>query len=73
MKRKPTPDSAPRMFEAVEYVRSNPGCPKLHVAEHVGPHGSRKFGYQTVDRAIKAGLIEAERLPSGTYRLTVSD
>lgn len=47
----------PRMLEAVEYVSNHPGCPILPVAEHVGPYGSRQFGYRTVHRAVKAGLI----------------
>lgn len=50
----------PRMREAADFVRSNPGCAILPVAEAVGPHGSRAFGYRTVHRAIDAGLIQAD-------------
>lgn len=59
----------PRMQEAAEFVRENPGCAKLPVAEYVGPYGSRRYGYETVNRAIRAGLIRAERTKSGRYRL----
>jgi|OM-RGC.v1.032392763 hypothetical protein len=69
--RRLTPENAPRMADAVQYVFFNEGCPKLHVAEHVGPNGSRRFGYQTVDRAIKAGLINA-RWVGNRYELNVT-
>lgn len=69
MTRKPTARTAPMMYGVASYVAANPGCPKLHAAEYVGPNGSRRYGYRTVDRAIKAGLIRAERTAAGTYRL----
>jgi len=59
----------PRMQEAVEYVRQSPGCAILPVAEMVGPNGSRRYGYATVHRAIKAGLIDAKVSVSGRYSL----
>jgi len=62
----------PKMAQAVEYVRDNPGCAKLPVAEHVGPNGSRQYGYRTVDRAIAAGLIDAVRLANGRYVLMIA-
>ena len=61
----------PRMAAAIAYVRRNPGCAILPVAEYVGPNGSRKYGYRTVHRAIKRGLIRAAKLPTGKYALTV--
>ena len=60
----------PVMLAAVAYVARHPGCPKLPVAEAVGPHGSRNFGYRAVDRAIVAGLIDAAG--TGPYSLTVT-
>lgn len=60
----------PRMAEAVEFVRRNPGCAILPVARWVAPHGALCYGYRTVHRAIRAGLIDAEMLPSGRYVLT---
>jgi hypothetical protein len=59
----------PSMLRAASYVAHHPGVAILPVAEHVGPHGSRKFGYNAVHRAIKAGLILAAKMPNGTYRL----
>ena len=60
-----------KMKAAVEFVRNNPGCTKLAPAEAVGPNGSRRYGYATVDRCIRAGLIVAERL-NNRYALTVA-
>lgn len=59
----------PMMERAAAYVAANPGCAILPVAEHVGPHGSRKYGYATVHRAIAAGLIRAAKA-RGRYTLT---
>jgi len=62
----------PAMKAAVAYVASNPGCPKIEPARAVGPHESLKYGYASVDRAIRAGLIQAEPTGRG-YRLFVTD
>ena len=59
----------PRMLEAAAYVSRNPGCAILPVAEFVGPHRSRNYGYRTVHRAIAAGLIVAT-VVRGRYVLT---
>jgi hypothetical protein len=61
----------PVMARAVDYVRQNPGCRILPVAERVGPNGSRKFGYRAVHRAIRAGLIVATKDAHGRYSLEV--
>jgi hypothetical protein len=48
----------PRMRQVIE------GCPwpnMLAAAEAVGPRGSRGFGYCTVYRAMKAGLVELSK------------
>lgn len=47
----------PRMAEALDYITRNPGCAILPVAEHVGPRGSRRYGYRTVHRRLEAGLV----------------
>lgn len=63
----------PRMQQVADYVRNHPGCPKLWPARAVAPYGrGLAYGYASVNRAIKAGLIKAEVLPNGRYRLTVS-
>lgn len=65
-----TPANSPQMFLAVDYVREHPGCSILPVAEYVGPHGSRRYGYAIVHRAIDAGLIYGEPTgPRGSYEL----
>jgi hypothetical protein len=62
----------PAMKAAVEYVASHPGCPKLPAAEYCGPHGSRKFGYAAVNRAMRAGLIEDRGTERTRYALHVT-
>lgn len=63
----------PKMAQATDYVSRHPGCAMLPVARYVGPHGSIKFGYRTVRRAIKAGLIQAERAKqTGPYTLNAT-
>lgn len=55
----------PKMAEVVDYVHAHPGCIKIDAAQHVVPHpehgrhGGLAFGYRTVNRTIKAGLITA--------------
>lgn len=63
----------PRMQEALDFVRRNPGCAILPVAEAVGPYGSRAYGYRTVHRAIDAGLIRAEAGKGNAYALYPTD
>lgn len=48
-----------RMRQAVEYVSRHGGAApsRLSVARAVGPHGSTAYGYRTVNRAIRAGLL----------------
>jgi hypothetical protein len=70
---KNSPRIGPRMQEAAEYVLHHPGCAMLPVAEHVGPNGSRNFGYRTVHRAIAAGLIRAEKTNGWNYKLYAVD
>lgn len=59
----------PKMKEAAAYVRCHPGCSMIEVARQVGPNGSLRYGYAIVHRAVLAGLIRAELLANGTYRL----
>lgn len=59
----------PKMQLAYDFVRDNPGCCKLPVAEHAGANGSRRYGYAVVDRAIKAGLLEVASVKGGRYAL----
>lgn len=63
----------PQMLSAVAFVAANPGCAILPVAKHlhVGARSGRNnaLGYNPVHRAIKAGLIRAERSARGCYAL----
>lgn len=54
----------PKMRMATNYVARHEGCAILPAAEHVGPHGSRAYGYRIVHRAIAAGLIR----DTGSFR-----
>ena len=66
----------PQMQAAVSYVAANPGCAILPVAKslHIGARRgtNNACGYNPVHRAIKAGLIRAERGPRGSYALYVA-
>ena len=62
----------PKMRQAIQVVREFPGCTKLHVAELVGPNGSRQYGYRIVDRCIRRGIISAKKV-GGKYALTVAE
>jgi len=44
---------------------------RMDLAAMVGPNGSLKFGYATVNRAIKAGLLVAAETPAGRRGLFV--
>ena len=52
------------MERALEFVRRNPGCAILPVAQHlhIGARSGKNnaHGYNPVHRAIKAGLIRNE-------------
>lgn len=61
-----------KMAQAVAFVRRNPGCAILPVAEYVGPHRSRKRGYEIVHRAIDSGLIQFT-YSKGRYSLTATE
>jgi hypothetical protein len=49
----------PSMYEALRMVDRAGGAvgAKLDLAELVGPNGSRKYGYEIVDRCLGAGLL----------------
>lgn len=49
------------MQQAADMVRQMPGCSILPVARAIGPNGSTCYGYASVHRAIRAGLIKATR------------
>jgi len=64
------------MTEVTAYVAAHPGCPKIKPAWRVSPRHENqvhlRFGYQSVDRAMDAGLIDGVRLPR-RWSLTVTD
>lgn len=33
---------------------------RMELARHVGPHGSLKYGYATIDRCLTAGLVRID-------------
>ncbi len=49
----------PKMTEAVRFVSQNEGCTKAAVAAHLAPgNNDNRTGYDPVNRALRAGLIE---------------
>lgn len=61
----------PRMNDVRSFVISNPGLPMICAARHVMPHQALGYGYKTIHRAIKAGLVRrVENIyKKGTYLL----
>lgn len=57
----------PMMSAVASFVAANPGLAMLAAARAVGPNGSLNYGYRTVHRAIKAGLVRADRTAAATY------
>lgn len=53
-----------QMARAAALVASTPGCPKISVARQISPcpvpSGNWSYGYEPINRAIRAGLIRAE-------------
>lgn len=59
----------PRMRMVEDYVAAHPGCTKQAASIHAGPHGSNRYGWLAVQRAILAGLVYAIPRKGGGYRL----
>ena len=57
------------MARAVAYVAKHPGCRAHRCAKAIGPHGSTRYGYRAIYRAISAGLIHATR--ATRYHITL--
>lgn len=55
----PTIRKGARMAQVIGYVKANPRCTKMAAAAAIGPNGSLRLGYATVDRTIRAGFIGA--------------
>ena len=47
----------PAQDDLVAYVTFHPGCRPAEAAREIGPHGSYRYGYETIKRAIAAGRI----------------
>lgn len=52
-------------------VATWPGHPVAWYARRVGPHGSKRYGYQTVQRAIAAGRLVRQPLPRNGWNTLV--
>lgn len=63
--------STPKQDALVAFVTLHPGCTMLTAAEQVGPHGSRRYGYRIIHRALKANLVSKQERDDhpGWYRL----
>lgn len=66
------PRIGPKMQSVINFVRDNPGCAKIDPARWVAPNGSLKYGYATVDRCIRAGLLKARWRDGRSYSLEVA-
>lgn len=54
----------PKMAWAIDYVRVHGPCVAIDVARYVGPHGSLNYGYRTVHRCLRAGLLRSVPHPT---------
>lgn len=65
------PRIGPCMRAAATYVQLHPGCTKWAAAVYAfgRKQGARQYGYAAVNRAIKAGLIRAEKPNGRRYAL----
>lgn len=66
---KMAPTIGPKMEQATDFVRENPGATWGQVARHVHPDNP-KHGYPIVARAVAAGLVRATR-EGNEYKLHV--
>lgn len=68
----------PKMMIVLGAVAAAPGRPKIDAAMAAMPYpwkgrrGGLAYGYRSVDRAISAGLVAAERLPRA-WSLTLTE
>ena len=63
----------PQMLRAIEITKSNPGCTKLFIARQIAPHGTGiQYGYNAINRAIKAGQIQVKLTDRGWYELNAN-
>ena len=64
----------PRMLQVAAYVADHPGCSKTAAAHGIGM-SNHNFGqgFGPVDRAIRAGLVEAVRVRSNRVALYPPD
>ncbi len=58
----------PKMEELARLVAERPGRITCRYAEQVGPNGSLRFGYRTVARAVRAGLVARRPDPAYPHR-----
>lgn len=48
----------PKMRRVAHLVYVHGRITLIDVARQVGPHGSLRYGYETIERAIRAGLVK---------------
>jgi hypothetical protein len=62
------------MLEVAAFVAENPGCSKTEAAHGIGmANHNYGQGWGPVDRAIRAGLVEAVRVHATRYALYPPD
>lgn len=63
----------PKMQEARDYAARWPGCSMHELSKAVGPHGSAGYGWRTVQRALRAGMLTTRQdAPGGRHHLYAS-
>ena len=59
---------APKQDALRALVAAHPGEYAVWYARRVGPHGSRRYGYQTIERATARGTVERRPDPAYPHR-----
>jgi hypothetical protein len=60
----------PKMQQILDLASRPGGIMRIDAAKRVGPHGSLGYGYQIVNRCIKAGLVRTG-VPYGRRGLAI--
>ena len=57
-----------KMQQVAEFVKANEGCLMIEAAREVGPHGSLRYGYAAIHRAIAGWLLGEMELQGGSWK-----
>ena len=65
-----------RGIEALCIINRNPAQPKFFTAIKICPyqkHATVHFGYKVINRLVRKGLVEAKRVHSSRYEVSITE